>query len=66
PQDVLDKIHAATVVALKNDSVKDKLNALGQQISSPELQSPAAFAAFQKAEADKWWPIMKEAGIKQQ
>ncbi len=66
PQDVLDKIHAATVAALKNDSVKDKLNSLGQQISSTDLQSPAAFTAFQKAEADKWWPIMKEAGIKVQ
>src|SRR5579863_334061 len=66
PRDVLDKIHAATVVALKNESVKEKLNGLGQQISSPDLQSVAAFAAFQKAEADKWWPIMKEAGIKAQ
>jgi tripartite-type tricarboxylate transporter receptor subunit TctC len=54
------------VVALKPKSVKDKLNALGQQIASPDLQSSAAFAAFQKAEADKWWPIMKEAGIKLQ
>jgi tripartite-type tricarboxylate transporter receptor subunit TctC len=66
PQDVLNKIHAATVAALKNDSVKGKLNSLGQQISSPDQQSAAAFAAFQKAEADKWWPIMKEAGIKMQ
>ena len=61
-----DKIHAATVAALKNENVKDKLNGLGQQISAPALQSATEFAAFQKAEADKWWPIMKDAGIKLQ
>lgn len=66
PQDILDKIHAATVTALANGDVKDKLNALGQQIASPDLQSPAAFAAFQKSEADKWWPIIKAADIKLQ
>jgi tripartite-type tricarboxylate transporter receptor subunit TctC len=66
PQDILDKIHAATVAALANGNVKDKLNALGQQIASPDLQSPAAFAAFQKSEADKWWPIIKAADIKLQ
>jgi tripartite-type tricarboxylate transporter receptor subunit TctC len=66
PKDVLTKIHAATVTALKSDSVKDRLSALGQQIAAPELQQSDAFAAFQKSEADKWWPIIKEAGIKVQ
>ena len=62
----LDKIHAATVAALKNENVKDKLTKLGQQVASPDLQSSQAFAAFQKSEADKWWPIIKDAGIKVQ
>jgi tripartite-type tricarboxylate transporter receptor subunit TctC len=66
PKDVLEKIHAATVTALKNDNVRDRLAALGQQIAAPELQQSDAFAAFQKSEADKWWPIIKEAGIKVQ
>jgi len=66
PKDIIEKIHAATVTALQNANVKDKLNALGQQIAAPELQKSEAFAAFQKAEADKWWPIIKEAGIKLQ
>lgn len=66
PKDVLDKIHAATLAALKSDNVKDKLNAIGQQVAAPELQQSGAFAAFQKSEAGKWWPIMKEAGIKAQ
>jgi len=64
PSDALAKIHAATVAALANANVKDKLNALGQQIASPELQASDAFGAFQKAEAEKWWPIIKAANIK--
>jgi tripartite-type tricarboxylate transporter receptor subunit TctC len=64
PKDVLNKIHAATVTALQSQNVKDRLAALGQQIAAPELQQTDAFAAFQKSEADKWWPIIKEAGIK--
>ncbi|MGA7786568.1 MAG: tripartite tricarboxylate transporter substrate-binding protein [Xanthobacteraceae bacterium] len=64
PKDVIAKVHAATVAALANANVKDKLNALGQQIASNDLQSPAAFGAFQKSEADKWWPIMKAVNIK--
>ena len=64
PQDILAKLNAATVAALADANVKDKLNALGQQIASRDLQSPEAFGAFQKAEADKWWPIIKAANIK--
>ncbi|MGB7035234.1 MAG: tripartite tricarboxylate transporter substrate binding protein [Xanthobacteraceae bacterium] len=64
PKDVLTTIHAATLTALKNDTVKEKLSALGQQIAPANLQQTAAFAAFQKSEADKWWPIIKAAGIK--
>ncbi len=64
PKDVLTTIHAATLTALKNDTVKEKLSALGQQIAPTNLQQTAAFAAFQKSEADKWWPIIKAAGIK--
>lgn len=66
PSDVLAKIHAATVAALASTNVKDKLNALGQQVAARDLQSPQAFAAFQKAEAEKWWPIIKAANIKLQ
>jgi tripartite-type tricarboxylate transporter receptor subunit TctC len=66
PNDVVDKIHTATVAALKDANLKDKLTKLGQQVASPELQSSQAFAAFQKSEADKWWPVIKDAGIKVQ
>jgi tripartite-type tricarboxylate transporter receptor subunit TctC len=64
PQDVLAKLNAATVAALADANVTDKLHKLGQQIAARDLQAPDAFGAFQKSEADKWWPIIKAANIK--
>ncbi len=37
---------------------------LGMDIPPPEQQTPAAFAAFHKAEVEKWYPIVKAAGVK--
>jgi tripartite-type tricarboxylate transporter receptor subunit TctC len=64
PDDIIAKINAAAVGALGDSAVQERLTKLGQQVSSRDLQRPAAFAAFQKAEADKWWPIIKSANIK--
>ena len=35
-----------------------------QDIFPREQLTPEALGAFQKAEIDKWWPIIKAAGIK--
>ena len=64
PKDVIAKLNAATVAALADANVKDRLNKLGQQVASRDLQTPQAFGAFQKSEADKWFPIIKAANIK--
>lgn len=64
PKDIIAKLNAATVAALGDAAVKDRLDKLGQQIAPPDLQKPEAFGAFQKAEAEKWWPIIKAAKIK--
>ena len=37
-----------------------------QEISPREQQTPEALAAYQKAEIEKWWPIIKAADIKAQ
>ena len=39
---------------------------LGIAAPPREQQTPEALRAFQKAEADKWWPIIKAANIKGQ
>jgi tripartite-type tricarboxylate transporter receptor subunit TctC len=64
PKDVIAKLNAAAISALADESVKARLNKLGQQVATRDLQEPAAFAAFQKSEAEKWWPIIKAANIK--
>jgi tripartite-type tricarboxylate transporter receptor subunit TctC len=63
-KDVIAKLSSAALVALADENVKAKLNKLGQQVATRELQDPGAFAAFQKSEAEKWWPIIKAANLK--
>jgi hypothetical protein len=44
--------------------VRQRLTELGHEIAPREQQSPAALAAYHKAEIEKWWPIIKAANIK--
>ncbi len=64
PKDIIATLNKATVAALADPAVKDKLTQLGQTVSTPDMQTPGALRAFQKSEAEKWWPIIKEANIK--
>jgi tripartite-type tricarboxylate transporter receptor subunit TctC len=64
PKDVIAKFSAAAQEALADPAVRDKLAGLGQDIPPPEMQTAEALAKFYKAEIDKWWPIIKSAGIK--
>jgi tripartite-type tricarboxylate transporter receptor subunit TctC len=50
--------------ALADPGVREKLAALGQVIPPVDKQTPEALRAHQKAEIDKWWPIVKAANIK--
>jgi hypothetical protein len=36
----------------------------GPEFPLPEQQTPEVLGALQKAEIQKWWPIMKAAGIR--
>ena len=64
PKEVIAKINAAVVEALADPAVQKRLKDVGQELPTHELQTPAGFGAFQKAEIDKWWPIIKAANIK--
>jgi tripartite-type tricarboxylate transporter receptor subunit TctC len=64
PKDVIAKFSAAAMEALADPSVKEKLAGLGQDIPPPELQTAEALGKHYKAEIEKWWPIIKDAGIK--
>jgi tripartite-type tricarboxylate transporter receptor subunit TctC len=64
PADVIAKLNGAIVKALSEPGTREKLAALGQEIPPVEQLTPQALATFQKAEIEKWWPIVKAAGIK--
>jgi tripartite-type tricarboxylate transporter receptor subunit TctC len=64
PRDVIAKLNGAIVAALADPMVRSRLADLGQDIFPREQQTPAALGTYHKAEIEKWWPIIKAAGIK--
>jgi len=64
PADVIAKLNAATVQALADPAVKARFAQLGLDVAARDQQTPEGLAAFQSAEMDKWWPIIKAAGIR--
>ena len=66
PKEIVAKLNDALVKALADPVTRDRLTKIAQEIFPREQQTPEALAAFHQAEIDKWWPIIKEAGIKPQ
>jgi tripartite-type tricarboxylate transporter receptor subunit TctC len=64
PRDAVARLNAALVSALGDQAVRARLADLGQEIFPREQLTPATLAAYHKAEIEKWWPIIKAAGIK--
>jgi tripartite-type tricarboxylate transporter receptor subunit TctC len=64
PKDVVDRLNTAVVNALADPGLRQRLEALGFVIFPRDQQNPAALAAYNQAELDKWWPVIKAAGIK--
>jgi tripartite-type tricarboxylate transporter receptor subunit TctC len=57
---VIDRLHAEIVRALREPDVRERISGLGAE---PVGNSPAEFAAMQRAEAVRWTRLAKEANI---
>jgi tripartite-type tricarboxylate transporter receptor subunit TctC len=62
--DVLTKLSAAAREALADSTVRKRLTDLGLEVPPATQQGPEALRAYQAAEIDKWWPVIKAANIK--
>ncbi len=64
PPEAIAKLNAAMMAALADPALRAKFANFGLDVASREQQTPEGFAAFHKAEIEKWWPIIKAAGIR--
>jgi tripartite-type tricarboxylate transporter receptor subunit TctC len=63
PKEIIDRLNAVIVGAVAKPAVRSRLADLGYEIFPREQQTPEALGALQKAQIEKWWPIIKELGI---
>ena len=63
-KDIIAKLNAAMSQILADPQVRQRFDDFGIQIAPLDQQSPEALRAFQKAEAERWWPIIKASNIK--
>jgi len=64
PPDIVAKLNRAAVAAMADPVVQKRFADLGLDVPPPDQQSAEALGALQRAEIEKWWPIIKAAGIK--
>ena len=64
PSSIIAKLNQAVVDALGDAAVRRRLADLGEELPPREQQTPEALRGLQRAEIEKWWPIIKAAGIK--
>jgi tripartite-type tricarboxylate transporter receptor subunit TctC len=63
-RDIVAKLNTAAIGALADPAVARRLADLGLDIPPRDQQTPGALARLQRAEIEKWWPIVKAANIK--
>ena len=64
PRDIVAKLNDAAVKAMADPAVRQKFEGLGLEMPAPDQLTPEALGVWQKAEAAKWWPMIKAANVK--
>jgi tripartite-type tricarboxylate transporter receptor subunit TctC len=63
PADVVKKLHDATVKAMDNPEIKERLQGLGAMVVAQDRRSPEYLAGFVKSEIEKWAAPIKASGV---
>jgi tripartite-type tricarboxylate transporter receptor subunit TctC len=66
PKEAVVKLNSAFVTAMADPAVRQRIAVQGLEIPPPEQQTVEGFAAYLKAEMDKWGAVVRESGIKVQ
>lgn len=66
PAEALTKLSGALRTTLADNAMRQRLIGLSQEIFPADQQTPEGLAKYQKEEIDRWWPVIKAAGIKPQ
>lgn len=64
PKEIVVRVNRAVVDALSDPALAKQLSGQGLDMPPTDRRTPEALGAFHKAEIEKWWPILREAGIK--
>jgi hypothetical protein len=65
-KEIIARLNAVMMETLADPATRKRFAELGIAIAPRDQQTPEALRAFQKAEADRWWPIIKAGNIKGQ
>ena len=64
PKDIIAKLNAAVTQAMAEPTIRNRIVEMGLDMPAPDQRTPDALRALQKADIEKWWPIIKDAGLK--
>jgi tripartite-type tricarboxylate transporter receptor subunit TctC len=64
PPEAIARLNAALIESLADPALQKRITDLGQEIPPRAEQTPQAFGARHRADAEKWWPLIKAANIK--
>ena len=64
PKNIIARLNDAVTAASADPMMQARLADLAQETFPRDQQTPEALGAFQRAEIEKWWPIIKAAGIR--
>jgi len=61
PKEIIDRLDGAAVQALADPAMRFRFADLGLEIFPRERQTTEALDALVKADAEKWWPLIKDS-----